>query len=120
METMTVAKKTRRTPRKKDLSITNNAEFGRLSMSQALSQVKSWQSISRLPGFAEHTNGSTHFVCIKNPGNEFDYEAMTNDPLMINGQVSTVCERLNARCLYLESANEDALKFILWKYSYGL
>lgn len=73
------------------------------------------------PGFRYHCDRNVHVLCLKEPGQIFDYQAMKNDPLLqpVKGQsavIEVVCDRLNENCLYLMSGNLESLKMFLWRH----
>lgn len=92
----------------------------RLSLLQRASLDGTWDSLIQQHGLKFSMQGQTHFVYIKAPGQMFDFEAMRVDRLMQSSDVppiiGVVSERIGPECLYLESMNLEALRFILWKY----
>ena len=96
-------------------------EFGdTFTTQQLVSMEGTWVKLQTEYGLKHNTHGAVHFVCIKAPGQQFDYQGMQADSLMQgNGTtptISVVCDRFGPDCLYLESPDLLALKFFLWKY----
>ncbi len=89
-----------------------------ISVHEHARAIEYWDRLVSQGIISHHVSGTAHFVCCKQPDRWFKIDKMRAHRLIQSADstpiISPVCDRLNARCLYLESADPPSLQYLLW------